>query len=179
MIALIHNRETLVAALRDRGVDYLAPSDAKLEQPVDDETLLASLATHGDPRLRQALIALLLLQPQLASLVPRVQKQLASSALQELKAFYMAAVYLQTMWRIRLGYSLKFFADLPDYFSAELNLPKAEELYGKAGLYTLADWHASQSPFRFNHLSAYEGVADLLFQSLELKTHRYEPAPIG
>jgi hypothetical protein len=169
MISLVHDRETLVAALRERGVDYLIPSDAKLDQTVDDESLIASLATHPEARLRQALIALFLLQPQLAPLVPRLREALDSPAALELVAYYMAAMYLQTMWRTRLSRYLKKFPDLPDYFSDELELPKARELYGKAGLYALAYWHTNRSTFRFNHLSAYEGVADLIFQSLKLK----------
>jgi hypothetical protein len=169
MISLVHDHETLVAALRERGVDYLTPSDAKLDQPIDDESLIASLAAHPDARLRQALIALFLLQPQLAPLVPRLRSELDLRAAQELAAYYMAAMYLQTMWRTRLSYYLESFPELPDYFSDELKLPKARELHGKAGLYSLAEWHTSQSNFRFNHLSAYEGVADLLFQRLKLK----------
>jgi hypothetical protein len=123
------------------------------------------------------LIALFLLQPQLAPLVPRLRSKLDLHAAQELVAYYMAAMYLQTMWRTRFGYYLESFSELPDYFSGELNLPTAKALYGKAGLYALADWHASRSPFRFNHLSAYEGVADLLFSSLELKTYHHESTP--
>jgi len=179
MIALIRDRETLVAALRERGVDYLTPSDAKLDFPIADESLIVSLVAHPEARLRQALIALFLLQPHLAPLVPPLRDGLEFRAAQELTAYYMAAVYLQAMWRIRLKYFFKSFPDLPDYFSAELNLPKAHELYGKAGLYALAEWHANQSTFQFNHLSAYEGVAELIFQSLEIKTDCHEPPPVG
>ncbi|MCI0695069.1 hypothetical protein L0337_24045 [candidate division KSB1 bacterium] len=179
MICIISNREMLVAALHARGVDYLTPSDAKLDQPIDDESLIASLAAHHEARLRQALIALFLLQPQLAPLVPNLRGDLEPRAAQELTAYYMAAMYLQAMWRTRLGYYLESFPELPDYFSDELELPKARELHGKAGLYALADWHASQSPFRFNHLSAYEGVVDLLFQRLEINTPHHEPTSIG
>jgi hypothetical protein len=177
MISFVHDHEALVAALRERGVDYLTPSDAELDQPIDDESLIASLATHPEARLRQALIALFLLQPQLAPFVPRLRSELDLRAAQELVAYYMAAMYLQTMWRTRLSYYLESFSELPDYFSGELNLPTAKALYGKAGLHALADWHASQSPFRFNHLSAYEGIADLLFQRLKLKRLRHEFAP--
>lgn len=60
------------------------------------------------------------------------------------------------MWWTRLGYYLKSFAKLPDYFSDDLGLPKADDLYGKAGLYALAEWHARHSSYRFNHLSAYQ-----------------------
>ncbi len=176
MIPLVQSRETLVAELRERGVDYLMPTDAKIEQPIDDESLIAGLATHNDPRLRQALIALFLLQPHLAPLVLRVRDELDPKAAQELTAFYMAAVYLQSMWRIRLGLYLDSITELPDYFSMELGLPDVNDEYGKVGLYDLAEWHRSHSPYPFNHLSEYEGAADLLFQSLKMRRRRHELA---
>jgi hypothetical protein len=179
MVLLIRDREALVAALRERGVDYLAPADARSGPPMDDPTLIASLAAHTDARLRQALIALFLLRPQLAPLVPGLRGELNPRAAQELSAYYMAAMYLQAMWRTRLGHYLKSFAELPDYFSEELGLPKANDLYGKAGLYDLAEWHAHHSSYRFNHLSAYQGVADLLFQSLKQKRRAHEFTSTG
>jgi len=176
MVSLVRSREALVAALQERGVDYLTPTDATSAQPIRDESLIASLAAYPESRLRQALIALFLLQPHLAPYVPGVRSELEPKAAQELTAFYMAAVYLQSMWRIRLGHYMESFAELPDYFSGELGLPEVNDEYGKVGLYALAEWHASRSPQRFNHLSEYEGVADLLFQSLRLRRSRHEPS---
>ncbi len=172
----IHEYETLVAALHRYGVDYLSPSDARLDQTIDDETLIASLASHSEARLRQALIALFLLQPQLAPIVPNLQTELVPHAAQELSAYYSAAMYLQRMWRTRLGHYLEAVNELPDHFSAELSLPHPQEEHGKVGLHALADWHARFSPYRFNHLSAYEGVAELLFQSLKLRRKPHESA---
>ncbi len=173
---LVDDRETLVAALRARGVDYLTPSDARLNQMIDDEALLNNLARHPEARLRQALIALFLLQPQLAPLVLRLRSDLQAEAARELLAYYTAAVYLQHMWRTRLQRYLENVQELPDYFSAELGLPQPHEEHGKAGLHVLADWHARQSSYCFNHLSAYEGVAELLFQTLKLRRKQHEPA---
>lgn len=154
------DRRTLVAALRERGVDYLAPSDAESAQPLDDPSLLAGLAGNSDPRLRQALIALFLLDPRLAPLAPVLRRRLDSGAARELSFYYTAAVYLQRMWRIRLGHYLESVQDLPDLFSAELGLPRPEELHGKAGLHALAELHKSSSPLPSNPLSEYEGVVD-------------------
>ncbi len=173
---LIHEYETLVAALRRYGVEYLSPSDAKLDHMIDDETLIASLASHPEARLRQALIALFLLQPQLAPLVPRLQNTTRPSAAQELVAYYTAAMYLQHMWRTRLGHYLKAVQELPDYFSVELCLPQPQEEYGKAGLHLLSDWHARLSSYHFNHLSSYESVAELLFQTLKSRRTQHESA---
>jgi hypothetical protein len=174
IMQLVRGREPLVAALRQRGIDYLSPSDARLDRMIDDETLIASLASHSEARLRQALIAFFLLQPQLAPIALRVQAVLEPGAAQELLAYYTAAVYLQRMWRTRLGYYLDAVVPLPNYFSAELALPSPDDEHGKTGLYALADWQASRSAHRFNHLSAYEGVVDLLFQSLKMKRNQHE-----
>jgi hypothetical protein len=167
-LELERDRETLVAALRERGVDYLAPGDAQGE-PVSDEALIAALAEHDDPRLRQALIALFMLHPQLAPLVPPLRVRLGAPAAVELLAHYMAAVYLQSMWRIRLDHYLPPTPDLPDYFSQSLGLPGPDDEYGKAGLYALAAWHSAHAPGRANHLSEYEGVAELLLDRLWLR----------
>ena len=176
-VPIIEDRTALVATLRLRGVDYLAPSDAASDESIDDEPLIASLAGHADPRLRQALIALFLVQPQLAPLVSGLRDRMDTGPCQALLTSYMAAVYLQRMWSIRLSHYLPDSPELPDYFSRELALPEAHEGHGKVGLHALADWQQSHSPGRFNHLSEYEGVADLLFQSLKLKRDRREPAP--
>jgi len=172
--ALERDGDRLAAALRARGVDYLASSEAQGE-PLEDETLIASLAAHTQPRLVQALIALFMLHPELAPLVPPLRARLAPAAQVELVAHYMAAVYLQSMWRIRLDHYLPPTPDLPDYFSAELGLPDALDLYGKAGLYALAEWHSGHGPVA-NHLSEYQGVAELVLADVQLKARHVAAA---
>jgi hypothetical protein len=177
-MAVVTDRERLVANLRQRGVSWLAPGDAH-GAPVPDEILIASLAAHEDPRLRQALIGLFLLHPSLAMLAPGIAATLDEWANSELKAYYTAAVYLQTMWRIRLVRYLPAMLDLPDYFSPALSLPPPEDEYGKAGLYALAEWHASRARFPYNYVSAYTGVVDLLFASLKTKCSLHESTTAG
>ena len=167
-----------MAALRDRGVDYLMPTDAQGD-PVGDEPLIASLAANEDPRLRQALIALFLLEPLLAQHVPDIAEQLEMPARIELIAHYMAAVYLQSMWRIRLDHYLPPTPDLPDYYSVSNQLPGPDDEYGKAGLYALADWHARHVPWRANHLSEYESVTGLLLGRLQNRARKNVTAPTG
>jgi hypothetical protein len=176
---LVRDREALVAALRARGVDWLAPSDAE-GAPVPDEILIASLAASEEARLRQALIGLFLLHSALAPLVLKLRPEMEAVAEIELIAHYTAAVYLQHMWRVRLSHYLPPFADLPDYFSKELGLPAPEDEYGKVGLHALAAWQTehAQRAQRANHLSEYEGVADLLFERLKSKA-KHVAASIG
>jgi hypothetical protein len=109
----------------------------------------------------------------LAPLVPALRTRLDPRAEVELLAHYMAAVYLQSMWRIRLNHYLPPKPDLPDYFSESLGLPGPDNEYGKAGLYALAAWHSAHAPGRANHLSEYEGVAELLLDRLWLQAQRH------
>ena len=78
------------------------------------------------------------------------------------------------MWRLRLTHYLPAIIELPDHFSQALHLPPRQDEYGKAGLYALAEWHASRAPFQCNYVSAYDGVAELLFASLKMKCSRHE-----
>jgi len=170
---LFHDRNVLIAALRQRGVDYLM-SDGPADGQVSDEELIASLAAHEDARLRSALIALFLLQPALAARVQPVLKELEPEAQAELTARYMAAVYLQMFWRTRLAiYGLEA-KPLPDLFSMQLGLPAPEEMYGKPGLHALAEWHQRQRPVAYNRRVEYELVIEHLIASLKMRARPKE-----
>jgi hypothetical protein len=175
---VINHRDTLVAALRERGVDYLVPSDA-VGEPVSDGTLIASLAAQEDARLRSALAALFLLHPELADGLPAILEPLEPLAQSELQARYMAAVYLQRFWRTRLEIYNLTAPDLPDLFSAQLGLPGADEGFGKPGLAALAEWHQRQRPVSYNRRVEYELVIEHLIASLKMHARQNEPAPVG
>jgi hypothetical protein len=178
MSDLTHDRERLIAALRARGVDYLL-SDGDEAEPLTDETLIASLAGHEDARLRSALIALFLLHPELAERVPGVLATLSPAAANELRARYMAAVYLQRFWRTRLEIYGLTRPDLLDLFSAQLGLPAPEVMFGKPGLHELALWHQQQNPVAYNRRVEYELVIEHLVAALKAKDRNHEPAAIG
>ncbi len=178
---LIPERDSLVAALEEYGIRFLMGGDgipSALARISPDE-LIAKLAAHQDPRLRMALTALFLLHPEWASYVPEIAERLNGAALIELKARYMAAVYLQRMWRTRLRYYLGDYILLPDLFSAELGLPLPDERYGKTGLYALADWHQRHSRYPFNRLGSYNKALELLIGQLRAKAHQHEFATSG
>ena len=158
-------------------MEYLAPGDAA-GPPIADDALLARLAAHDDPRLRQALIAVFLLKPQLAPLALKLRASLPANAETELIAQYTAAVYLQQMWRVQLERYLPSFQFLPDYFSGEFGLPGPEDGYGKPGLYALANWHQQRTGVSANYLSEYFGACDLLLAQLRIRK-RHDVAATG
>jgi len=102
-------RETLVAALRERGIAYLAPSDASANDApaLAASELIARLATQDDARLVLSLIPLFILHPECASEVPQVAAVLNDQPRIALIACYMAAVYLQRLWGVRLGFYMQ------------------------------------------------------------------------
>jgi hypothetical protein len=161
--------DALLRELWRRGVRYLsgardAPDDGR-EMPLPE--LVSRLSVHSHPRLRHALIALFLLHPEYAESIPSLVADGNPEQRDTLRVLYMAAVYLQRLWRTRLTRCLGKQPDLPDLFSHQLSLPPAEERHGKTGLYALADLHARQARFPFNYLASYQKVADNLFGQLK------------
>lgn len=165
-------RETLIAALAENGIRFLAGSGVK-SAALDSAELMAELVSHPDPRLHSALTALFLLHPDWAGLVPGVAARLAGAPLVELQARYMAAVYLQRLWRTRLGLYLGNFETLPDLYSSMLGLPSPNERFGKSGLAALADWHTQHSVYPFNRLASYQKSIELLFGQMQAEAHEF------
>lgn len=168
-------RETLVAELRKRGITYLAPSDAVATVTIpSDDALLVALLKQPDARLQLALVPLLIRHTELASCVLLLVNQIEHKLRIELQTFYMAAVYLQRLWKTRLGFYLDSTAPLPDLFSQQLGLPSAEERFGKNGLYDLADAWKARSRYPFDRLAALNNTMDLFFAQLRLEPSKNE-----
>jgi hypothetical protein len=177
---LTFTREQLVSALADEGVRFLAGGDDTVPRArIAAKDLIGAIVADPDPRLRLALTALFLLHPEYHAFVPDFASQLGGSAKIELQARYQAAVYLQRLWKTRLGYYLSDDQFLPDYFSRELGLPPPEERFGKTGLIALAELHARQSDFPYNHQASYQKSLELLIGQLKAEGHRLEFATAG
>lgn len=175
-----YQRETLVATLRQHGIRYLAPSDAQMLEPApDDEALLLALVSQPDSRLQLALVPLFIRRPELAQVVEPLVSQLEPTLALDLKTYYMAAVYLQRLWRTRLGFYVDNKRLLPDLFSGQMGLPPADEHFGQAGLYDLADTWKNRSRYPFNRLAALTNTIDLFFEQLRLEKSERTYAPTG
>lgn len=162
---MLFPRDHLVAALHARGICYLAPSPQGDEPELNDDELIVGLATSRDGRLRFALAALLLAHPKLAERAaelaearvgPRDDVPTPDWAWTELRKQYAAAMYLQRMWRTRLSLCMGERPLIPERYSAELDLPHADEMFGEKGLRALTERSA------YNDWSSYEQVIDLL-----------------
>ncbi len=158
-------REHLVAALHARGICYLAPSPHGDEPALNDAQLIVGLAASRDGRLRFAAAGLLLVHPEIAQPAARLIETCDTSAIgqpvppkawDELRKQYVAAVYLQRMWRTRLAFHFGEQPEIPDRFTESLNLPKANVMHGEMGLRMLTE----RSPY--NDWSSYEQVIDMI-----------------
>lgn len=174
-----YSRDNLVAALREYGITYLAPSDAKQEQAISAEDLIVAILNQPDDRLKLALVSLFIRNPHLVETVQQLEAKLSASLLLDLKTLYMAAVYLQRFWFIQLGLYLDDMSLLPDLYSQQLNLPPADERFGKVGLYALADDWTTRSPYPFNWLASLQKNMDLFLASLKLENPLRESAPVS
>lgn len=165
-----YSRDALVAALRDRGVAYLAPSDAVArEMPESNEQLLRALLHQDDSRLRLAIVPLLLRHPEISASVPDLAVGLDETASLELQTLYMGAVYLQRNWWSRLRIYLDEMTLLPDLFSHQMGLPLPSEQFGKTGLHELADAWQARSKYPFERLQAFNSTFELFIGQLKLE----------
>jgi len=155
-------RDDLVAGLHARGVCYLAPTPHGDERELSDDELIAGLAQSHNARLRFALAALFLAHPELAERAAAIDPALSGPARRELRKQYVAAMYLQRMWRSRLR---AYFGEQPliaPRFTSVEDSPTGEtlagpdDMHGKRGLRQLCEASA------FNDWSSYEQVVELL-----------------
>ena len=151
-----YERDDLVAGLHTRGVCYLTPTPNGDEQPLSDDELIAGIAQADDARLRFALAGLFLMHPDLAERAIAVEPTLADGARDELRKQYVAAMYLQRLWRTHLRMQFGETPMIREYFTRELDLPAPDVMHGEYGLRTLCD----RSPY--NDWSSYQQVIDLL-----------------
>ncbi|MCS7056252.1 MAG: hypothetical protein NZM18_08810 [Thermoflexales bacterium] len=155
------SREELVAALHARGLCYLAPTPRGDERPLDDDELIAGLSASPDARLRFALAALLLAHPTLADRTAALIEGKATLVLPEavraeMRKHYLAAMYLQRMWRTRLRMHFGETPLIPERFTEEMGLPPADAMFGELGLRALTERSA------YNDWSSYDQIVDLL-----------------
>ena len=74
----------------------------------------------------------------------------------EIRRQYLAAMYLQRLWRTRLRMTFGDSPPIAERFTRELALPSPDDLHGEHGLRALTDESI------FNDWSSYEQVVDMI-----------------
>jgi hypothetical protein len=161
--------ERLVAELETMGVSYLSRHTVLPDKPArSPERFLADLICQPSSRVRMALIAVLLAQPDLAKAVPAAMKRLKPTEQNTMKLLYTAAVILQQKYADRLR---EFLASrwqwLPDLYVGELDLD-ASQLPDER-LCALGQIHRQHTGIVLNWTGSYENVAHHLLHRWEVE----------
>lgn len=145
--------------LQHWGVSYLWPQSAQKPGPfLKTPQMLGQLITSDSGRLRLGVCAFLLIHPEEAAAVKETLGLLDARHAGLLKFYYMAAVYLQSLWGKALGGK----KPLPDYFSKELKLPHPAAPNSRLGLAALEEKLQDFFGRPFNFLSRFDSLARLL-----------------
>ena len=143
----LHTHMRLLAEVRARGITYLTGmvparvSTAVAQAPLPVVELLQSLAQCPDVRLRDTVIALLLLHPNLADAVDDARAQVIPQTAEYLATLVLATLYLQRQWYWLLDLSLGHAPSVPETsFAAywrDRGLPAPALDFGRPGLIAL------------------------------------------
>lgn len=169
--------DRLVAELDLLGISYLSRLGVESAVSVRPPTrLVADLVRQPSARVREALIAVLLARPELASAVPAALAELSPTEQLTLRAFYTAAVLLQQEHAEHLQSLLGArWRPLPDLFSSDLELPTTGS--ARHRLAQLAQTHRRKSGAAVNWSGTYENVARNLLRRMEME-RRWNLSPL-
>lgn len=164
--------ERLIAELRARGIAYLSgghdPQVASLvaANSLPPVELICRLAASQESRVRNALIALLLLHPDLADVVPDALAQADPATAEQIVVLALAALYLSHLWSTRLALALGFRPVLPEEqwarFWRERGLPAPTEFHGELGLRALQEAERLRRGLPLNFLGDWQNQVDRL-----------------
>ncbi len=174
-----HDWDQIVEALQQQGVLYLtggsgwdqpvAPaSDLQPETLQESQTLLRVLAGSRHARLRDAVIALLLLHPDYAGSAQTLLAggSLSPAAHNVLQSRLIAAACLQRLWRFTLSIYRPGQPLIPADVVEGTGLPSPDEDYGRPCFRALIEGLATGEPFPFNYGAEFARVADLVLADL-------------
>lgn len=172
--------DELIATLRVWGVSYLVglESAAHSTKLATDQqsvvTLLQRLAQCDEyPRVRDAIISLLLLHPELADAIQQALRESTTEVAERIAVLTLAALYLQRLWSLRLTIALGHPANFPEQQFAFLwekrHLPSPACHYGTCGLVALQEYEQKRTGLPFTFIGDWQNQIDQLLTQEEAK----------
>lgn len=169
--------EALVVELAQNGVRYLACGSS--DRPIsthDTKELLVCLVRQSNSRVRNAIIALLLIHPEYSRQIPVVLELLQEEDRSILQILYTAACFLQQKYRSRLkAICERNWQELPDLYSTEFI--QTWKSSPDDNLKLLGSEHQRLSGKIVNWAGTYDHVAQQLIHQLELEARWNQSHP--
>jgi hypothetical protein len=160
------DEDRLVAELELLGITYLSRhAPTAVDSVRAPHELLSDLIRQPSARVRGALIAVLLLHPDLVTAVPAAMSRLSQAEQTTLRILYTASVILQAKYADRLQIIAPSTRPLPDLFSLGLGLLRNGS--PDEQLSALGHIHRHLSGSTVNWAGTYDNVAQHLVNRLE------------
>ncbi len=181
--------DELIATLRAWGVSYLVglePAAHSTKLATDQQsvvTLLQRLAQCDEyPRVRDAIISLLLLHTELTNAVQQALRESPPEVAERIAVLTLATLYLQRLWSLRLTIALEHPANFPEQQFAFLweqrHLPSPACHYGTCGLVALQEAEQKRTGLPFTFIGDWQNQIDQLLAQ-EKTRHRDKPASLS
>ena len=175
--------DQLISLLRTWGITYLvglehptAPSWPQTEQ-VPPLAIIRRLARCSEyPRVRDAIISLFLLHPELADSVLQALHESEPQVAEQIAVLTLATLYLQRLWSLRLTLALGHPPSFPEQQFAFVwqsrYLPPPACRDGKWGLMALQEAEQIRTGLPLTFVGDWQNQVDHLLQQEEAKHHR-------
>lgn len=161
-----------VTYLTGGSADYGRESPYRTTDDVDIHSLIHDLARAPEPRLRDALIALLLRHPELAPTALDVAGATETDDSNRLliRVSVLVAAALRTTWSFVLGIYLPGQPSIDaDDVAAELGVPRPCEDYGRPCIAAVAELLRADQGFPFDYEGGWDDVAGHVLQELRFE----------
>ena len=177
--------DELIATLRAWGIQYLVGLDRSVHSSShakDQQSavlLIQRLAQcHDYPQVRDALISLLLLRPELVGALQQALRESTPEVAAQIETLTLATLYLQRLWSIRLSIALGHIPDFPERPFADLwkskKLPPPSYHNGAYGLIALQAYEQKRTGLPFTFIGDWQNQVDQLLWQEEA---RHRPLP--
>jgi hypothetical protein len=182
-----HEVDELINELRAWGIGYLvslAPVEHLSKIEKDQQSAIAflqRLAQQDDyPRVRDAIISLLLLHPELAETVQQAIYESDPPIAERLAVLTLAALYLQRLWSIRLAIAFGHPSNFPEqpfaYLWKDRHLPPPACHEGACGLLALEEVEQKRTGLPFTFTGDWQNqIKHLLWQEEMQRHHKIIP----